>query len=238
MSAAEKPVGNEPVLLESLDGDGVLRLVLNRPAARNALSVRLMTALGEALDRAAANQGCRVVVIAGAEPGFCAGHDLRELRADPSRALTSVLPAAPDAADRPAGEAGDRRNRHRHRRRVPARRDLRSGGCCRRCAVCHPASISGFADPDGRVDPRSGSKAMEMLLTGELSTPRARSIGWSTGVPRANSGRQWLSRMIAANRRSPWRSQGGLHAQVTRPRRRLAYHVPRRATRMMLARAA
>ena len=85
MSAAEKPVDNEPVLLESLDGDGVLRLVLNRPAARNALSVRLMTALGEALDRAAANQGCRVVVIAGSGAGFCAGHDLRELRGDPSR---------------------------------------------------------------------------------------------------------------------------------------------------------
>jgi enoyl-CoA hydratase/carnithine racemase len=75
---------NEPILLEALD-DGVLRLVLNRPAARNALSVGLMTALAGALDRAAADQACRVVVIAGAGPAFCAGHDLRELRADPSR---------------------------------------------------------------------------------------------------------------------------------------------------------
>jgi enoyl-CoA hydratase/carnithine racemase len=86
MSAAENPVGNEPVLLVSLDG-GVLRLVLNRPAARNALSVGLMNALGEALDRAAADKECRVVVIAGAGPAFCAGHDLRELRADPGRAV-------------------------------------------------------------------------------------------------------------------------------------------------------
>src|SRR5438876_11213528 len=76
---------NEPVLLEALD-EGVLRLVLNRPAARNALSVGLMGALKEALGRAAADPACRIVVIAGAGPAFCAGHDLRELRADPSRA--------------------------------------------------------------------------------------------------------------------------------------------------------
>jgi len=75
---------NEPLLLETLDA-GVSRLVLNRPAARNALSVGLMNALKEALDRAAADRACRVVVIAGAGPAFCAGHDLRELRSDDSR---------------------------------------------------------------------------------------------------------------------------------------------------------
>jgi enoyl-CoA hydratase/carnithine racemase len=45
-----------------------------------------MTALSEALDRAAADKACRAVVIAGAGPAFCAGHDLREMRADNSRA--------------------------------------------------------------------------------------------------------------------------------------------------------
>jgi len=84
MKAAELG-GNEPVLLEALE-EGVLRLTLNRPAARNALSVALMTALAQALDRAAADQACRVVVIAGAGPAFCAGHDLREMRSDNSRA--------------------------------------------------------------------------------------------------------------------------------------------------------
>src|SRR6266567_8499415 len=82
--SAVKLGDNEPLLLETLD-EGVLRLVLNRPAARNALSVGLMKALKETLDRAAADPACRVVVIAGAGPAFCAGHDLRELRADPSR---------------------------------------------------------------------------------------------------------------------------------------------------------
>jgi enoyl-CoA hydratase/carnithine racemase len=76
---------SEPFLLEMRD-EGVLRFVLNRPAARNALSVGLMEALKEALDRAARNPECRVVVIAGAGPAFCAGHDLRELRSDSSRA--------------------------------------------------------------------------------------------------------------------------------------------------------
>jgi enoyl-CoA hydratase/carnithine racemase len=84
MSAATIVDQNAPVL-ESLEG-GVLRLVLNRPAARNALSLGLMTALQQALGRAAADPSCRVVVIAGAGPAFCAGHDLRELRRDPGRA--------------------------------------------------------------------------------------------------------------------------------------------------------
>ena len=72
------------MLLEALDG-GVLRLTMNRPAARNALSLALMAELRRALDDAAADRECRVVVIAGAGPAFCAGHDLRELRSDPSR---------------------------------------------------------------------------------------------------------------------------------------------------------
>jgi enoyl-CoA hydratase/carnithine racemase len=75
---------NTPVLLEER-AEGVLRLVMNRPAQRNALSIALMSALQDALERAAADKACRVVVIAGAGPAFCAGHDLRELRGDNRR---------------------------------------------------------------------------------------------------------------------------------------------------------
>jgi enoyl-CoA hydratase/carnithine racemase len=75
---------NAPVLLEEHDR-GVLRLTLNRPDARNALSAMLMSALLEALDRVANDPQARVVVIAGAGPAFCAGHDLREMRADQRR---------------------------------------------------------------------------------------------------------------------------------------------------------
>jgi len=75
---------NAPVLLEEHDR-GVLRLTLNRPDARNALSAALMSALLESLARAADAPQTRVVVIAGAGPAFCAGHDLREMRADQRR---------------------------------------------------------------------------------------------------------------------------------------------------------
>lgn len=68
----------EPLLLSSLEG-GVLRLTLNRPAARNALSSGLMSALQTALD--GADPAARVIIIAAAGPVFCAGHDLRELHA-------------------------------------------------------------------------------------------------------------------------------------------------------------
>ena len=69
------------------DADGVARLTLNRPAARNALSLDLMEELQAALDAVAQDDTVRVVVIAGAGPGFCAGHDLKELRANPTRAF-------------------------------------------------------------------------------------------------------------------------------------------------------
>src|SRR6266550_2840818 len=79
MSVAAMAGDNAPVLLEARE-HGILRMTLNRPEQRNALSVGLMAALSEALERAAADKTCRVVVIAGAGPAFCAGHDLRELR--------------------------------------------------------------------------------------------------------------------------------------------------------------
>jgi enoyl-CoA hydratase/carnithine racemase len=85
MAAVVKIGKDEPVLLEERDKHGVLRLVMNRPAARNALSMELMAALIEALERAKSDPKTRVVVIAGAGVGFCPGHDLREMRADPSR---------------------------------------------------------------------------------------------------------------------------------------------------------
>ena len=59
---------------------GVTTLTLNNPAARNALSTAMLTALEAALDAVAADDSVRVLVIAANGPGFCAGHDLREVR--------------------------------------------------------------------------------------------------------------------------------------------------------------
>jgi enoyl-CoA hydratase/carnithine racemase len=80
----------EPILICD-DAGPVARLTLNRPAARNALSTDLMAALQEALDAIAADASVRVVVIAANGPAFCAGHDLREVRADPRREAYDAL---------------------------------------------------------------------------------------------------------------------------------------------------
>ncbi|WP_176844231.1 MULTISPECIES: enoyl-CoA hydratase [Cupriavidus] len=73
-----------PLLTESRDTAGVVRLTMNRPQAFNALSEALLDALTEALGRLASDHTVRVVVLAGAGKAFCAGHDLREMRASPS----------------------------------------------------------------------------------------------------------------------------------------------------------
>jgi len=73
-----------PVLLRH-DQDAVAWLTLNRPQARNALSLALLTALAQEIAAIGRDAAVKVVVIAGAGPGFCAGHDLREMRANPGR---------------------------------------------------------------------------------------------------------------------------------------------------------
>lgn len=84
MSAVAKPAPAEAFVLRH-DADGVSTLTLNRPAQRNVLSVGMMTALQTELDALAQDRDIKVVVIAGAGPGFCAGHDLKEMRATPKR---------------------------------------------------------------------------------------------------------------------------------------------------------
>lgn len=69
-----------PLILRQ-DDDGVTTLTLNRPDARNSLSLGMLQALADQLDDLAGDESARVVVIAGAGPGFCAGHDLKELKA-------------------------------------------------------------------------------------------------------------------------------------------------------------
>ncbi len=68
------------------DEDGVAWLSLNRPQARNALSMSLMQALDDTLIAIAGDASVKVVVIAGNGPAFCAGHDLREMRSNPEEA--------------------------------------------------------------------------------------------------------------------------------------------------------
>jgi enoyl-CoA hydratase/carnithine racemase len=64
------------------DTGGVSTLTLNRAESRNALSLGMLRALSAALQSVATDPSVRVVVLAGAGPAFCAGHDLKEIRAE------------------------------------------------------------------------------------------------------------------------------------------------------------
>ncbi len=81
----------EPLLLSTRDTRGVVTLTLNRPQAFNALSEDLLAALQTAFEGLAADGSVRTVVIAAAGRAFCAGHDLKEMRAEPSAAYYQSL---------------------------------------------------------------------------------------------------------------------------------------------------
>ena len=90
MTAATKLMPQEPILLRD-DAGGVATLTLNRPEARNALSVALLDALQAEFDAIAKDQSVRVVVVAAIGPAFCAGHDMKEIRANPGLANYEAL---------------------------------------------------------------------------------------------------------------------------------------------------
>ncbi|MDA8257430.1 MAG: enoyl-CoA hydratase [Betaproteobacteria bacterium] len=79
-----------PILLRS-DDAGVATLTLNRPAQFNSLSEELLAELQAALNAIAADKSVRVVVIAGAGKAFCSGHDLKQMRANHSKAYMQKL---------------------------------------------------------------------------------------------------------------------------------------------------
>ncbi|WP_243841382.1 enoyl-CoA hydratase [Mycobacterium sp. DL592] len=74
----------EPLVRHDQDERGVVTLTLNRPQSFNALSEAMLTALGAALDTLAGDDAVRAVVLGAAGKAFCAGHDLKEMRAEPS----------------------------------------------------------------------------------------------------------------------------------------------------------
>ncbi|KQP14076.1 enoyl-CoA hydratase [Pseudorhodoferax sp. Leaf267] len=80
-----------PLVLRSQNAQGVRTLTLNRPDAFNALSEAMLAALQAELDAAAADADLRVLVITAAGKAFCAGHDLKEMRAEPSLAYYQRL---------------------------------------------------------------------------------------------------------------------------------------------------
>lgn len=77
-------LSNDLPLLFERDARGVVTLTLNRPQSFNALSEAMLEALQAALDRVAGDAEARVVVVGATGKAFCAGHDLKEMRAQPS----------------------------------------------------------------------------------------------------------------------------------------------------------
>jgi enoyl-CoA hydratase/carnithine racemase len=174
----------DAVLLRA-DRDGVAWLTLNRPSARNALTLELMAALTEELGRIADDQAVKVVVIGGAGPAFCAGHDLREMRARPERAAYEETFAACSRLMLSVV---------RLPKPVIARvHGIATAAGCQLVATCDlavAADTARFATPGVNIGlfcstpmvaltRAVGRKAaMEMLLTGELiPAERAREIG-------------------------------------------------------------
>jgi enoyl-CoA hydratase/carnithine racemase len=74
----------EAIVKRARDARGVVTLTLNRPQAFNALSSGMLTVLQSELDAVKQDETARVLVLAAAGKAFCAGHDLKEMRAQPS----------------------------------------------------------------------------------------------------------------------------------------------------------
>jgi enoyl-CoA hydratase/carnithine racemase len=173
----------EPDLRVEHDG-GVVRLVLNRPEKRNALSHDLLAHLADALGAIRTSPAARVVVLAAAGPAFCAGHDLGEMVGRSETEYHALFALCSDVMQQ----------FRRLSQPVIARvHGLATAAGCQLVAACDlavAAESSSFATPGVKIGlfcttpmvplvrtiaPRA---AMEMLLTGQpISAARALELG-------------------------------------------------------------
>ena len=80
MSVDANLIAIQPFVLSTV-ANGVATLTLNRPERFNPLSYEMVSAIQAELDAIASNSSVRVVILAAEGKGFCAGHDLKEMRA-------------------------------------------------------------------------------------------------------------------------------------------------------------
>lgn len=179
----------DPLVLYRRVG-AVLRLSLNRPAARNALSEGLMAALQTALDDAGRDPAIHTIVLAAEGTAFSAGHDLREMTAH--RQDSDGGKAAYAALFVQCSKLMQTIVRHR----VPVIAEVQgiatAAGCqlVASCDLAVAASTARFATPGVNIGlfcstpmvalSRNVSRkhAMEMLLTGDMVTAEdAKAIG-------------------------------------------------------------
>lgn len=167
------------------DTGAVATLTLNRPQARNALSMDLMHVLDAQLADIAGDRAIHAVIIAANGPAFCAGHDLREVRATPTRSAYQDLFATCSALMQ--------RIVRLPKPVIAQVHGVATAAGCQLVATCDlavAADTARFATPGVNIglfcstpmvalSRAVGRKAaMEMLLTGELVTAaRARELG-------------------------------------------------------------
>lgn len=185
-----KKDSEEQLILNSLSDTGVLRLTLNDTARRNALSNKMLDKLKTALYDCEGDERVRVIVLAANGPAFCAGHDLKEIkaaRADTDHGQQSFIGLFDNCAE-------VMQTIINHPKPVIAEvATVATAAGCQLVASCDLA-IAGesarFATPGVNIGlfcstPMvalsrnvSNKHAMEMLLTGDmLSAQRAEQIG-------------------------------------------------------------
>jgi len=207
------PLRTIPVLLrENLDD--VALLTLNRPEARNSLSEALIAALTGTLSDIAGDRAIRVVVLAANGPGFCAGHDMKEMtarRSDPDRGRAYFKQLMNSCS------AMMQTIVHLPKPVIAAVQGAASAAGCQLVATCDLAIASRaakFATPGVNIGlfcstpmvalSRNVSRkhAMEMLLTGDLiSAEDARRIGLINRVVATGAEREEalkLARQVAS----------------------------------------
>lgn len=82
---------DDAILIHQQDDRGVHTLTLNTPKAFNVLSVAMLSALSAAFDAIGRDERSRVVILAAAGKAFCAGHNLKEMKANPTQAYYQQL---------------------------------------------------------------------------------------------------------------------------------------------------
>lgn len=177
-------------LVRAHPNGAVLRLVMNRAAARNALSQALMEALQTALNAASHDTSVHVIVLAADGPAFCAGHDLKEMTA--ARAGPAKGKASFEALFTQCSALMQTIVRHPCPVIAEVQGTATAAGCqlVASCDLAVASSAACFATPGVNIGlfcstpmvalsrNLSRKHAIEMLLTGELiSAEEAKTIG-------------------------------------------------------------
>ena len=185
-----KDTHGDAILLSELSDAGVLRLTLNNPARRNALSENMLATIQSALDTAADDTAVRVIVLASNGPAFSAGHDLKELTA--GRAAADAGKAYFSKIMTQCSTMMQTIVRHPKPVIAEVRGIATAAGCqlVASCDLAYAALDSKFGTPGVNIGLFCSTPmvalsrnvapkfAMEMLLTGDMtSTVRAAEIG-------------------------------------------------------------